>query len=269
MNNRKLLLLALFLMIILFITNGCSKSSIPIENVIANPTKFSGKRGKYKVTFDSVAVKPANMPNKLSVVCYNKQRNVQGFLTIDINNRDIDKLIDVISNKLENIIGKEFVYDAKPLSSTTKPGFIVLFIYEIEGFQFPLSVENKITKDIIDDYKKPMVGARLACAKSMLSQIYKSSTMYFVEKGEYPPVTEDLLDNIPKDLNLMPPGGIRYFEYSITKGGNDRFAAQAVPFASGRAKPNDNREKEDEILREITILRINEQGVMTGGKYIN
>lgn len=269
MNYRKFLLLALFLMIILFIINSCGKSSIPIENVIANPTKFNGKRGKYKVTFDSVAVIPASVPNKLMGVCYNKQRNVEGLLAIDINNRNINELTVEITNKLRSIIGKEFVYDAKSYSSATNPGYIVLLIYEIEGIQFPLSVENKITKDIIDDYKKPMVGARLACAKMMRSQIYKTSIVYFVEESKYPPATKDLLDNIPKDLNLMPPGGIRYFEYSITKGGNDGFAAQAVPFASGRAKPNDNREKEDEILREITTLRINEQGVMTGGKYID
>ena len=106
---------------------------------------------------------------------------------------------------------------------------------------------------------------KVAEAKYILKQIFTAAMVYYMENGLYPPAVTDLFDNLSTwtDLGipLDQPTGKARFQYNVTTGGTDGFAAVAIPVGAEGTSAASSREIADQaLINKVTSVTIDKDG---------
>ncbi len=108
--------------------------------------------------------------------------------------------------------------------------------------------------------------AKVSEAGTILKQIFESAEVYYQQEGEYPATADDMFDGaIPIGMIVDDPTGESRFEYDITTGTTDGFAATATPITDP-ANASD-REQADRSLSDVSTVTIDSDGNIGGGTF--
>ena len=117
----------------------------------------------------------------------------------------------------------------------------------------------------IPRFMQASLKSKVSEAKPVLKQILIAAQAYYQESGQYPPTVNDLFDNLSTwtDLGISvdQPTGKARFQYNVTTGGTDGFAAVAIPVGAEGTNAASSRELADQaLISKVTSVTIDEDG---------
>jgi len=117
----------------------------------------------------------------------------------------------------------------------------------------------------IPRFMQASLKSKVSEARLVLKQIYTAAREYYQESGQYPPTVTDIFDNLSTwtDLGipLDQPTGKARFQYNVTTGGTDGFAAVAIPVGAEGTSAASSREIADQaLINKVTSVTIDKDG---------
>jgi len=120
----------------------------------------------------------------------------------------------------------------------------------------------------IPRFMQASLKSKVSEAKPVLKQIWTAAQTYYEENGQYPPTVTDLFDNLSTwtdvGVPISTPSGKARFQYNVTTGGTDGFAAEAVPVGATGTSAASSREIADQaLINKVTSVTIDQNGNIT------